>query len=216
MYRIFALIVFCLFINNVIQAQQQDLKDIRASFDGYKQAIMHDQGATAIEFLDSKTIQYYDSIAFYCNYADSLELEKLTIMDQMMVLIIRHLIPDSQLLDYNGYDLLLFAINKGLVGKDMVEHNDIGMITLLGNEAKAELLVNGNASNVYFNFFKEEDAWKLNLTTLFPMVNVTLEETINNIGIDRKSFFIHILKEMTGEMPSADLWHPGKPVPSTK
>ena len=43
-------------------SQKKEEKLVKKAFDNYKYAILNDEGENAVQFLDSRTIQYYEKM----------------------------------------------------------------------------------------------------------------------------------------------------------
>ena len=79
-------IIVLLFIMGLCNAQEED---VLACFSNYKRAILNDQGEEALKYIDANTLTYYEGILEKTKTADSIMVDKLPLMDKMMVLIVR-------------------------------------------------------------------------------------------------------------------------------
>lgn len=113
----------------------------RHSFNQYKSAILKDNGEKAARFVDSKTINYYNDILKKTIESDSLTISKLSLMDKLMVLTIRHKVPKEMILLFDGKGLFIHAINDGMVGKNSVVNNAIGTVSVEDGFAKGQLIM---------------------------------------------------------------------------
>ena len=71
--------------NSISQIQQ-----VKECFSRYKSAILNDEGEKAADYVDSRTINYYSKMLEVTKAADSAEVNRLNILDKLMVFTIRH------------------------------------------------------------------------------------------------------------------------------
>ncbi len=95
-----------------------------------------------------------------------------------------------------------------MVGKTSVVNNSVGDITIEKNFAKGKLLVQGKETPVFFHFYKENEGWKLNLTELFNLGNISLKQMIEDSGKPENEYLIEILSLLSGKDLSNEIWHP--------
>jgi hypothetical protein len=189
-------------------AQTNDKVEIRSIFDVYTSAILNDQPEEALNAIDNKTIDYYKNILAEVKNADSSKISAMSLIDKITVLGVRARATKQEILDMKGSDVFIFAIKNGMVGKNSVVNNSVGDIIIDKNFAKGELLVNGKKTPVFFHFYKENDGWKLNLTELFSLGNVSLKQLVKESGKTENEYLIEILSLLTGKTLSYEIWHP--------
>ncbi|MFK8054796.1 MAG: hypothetical protein AB8F78_01645 [Saprospiraceae bacterium] len=195
----------------VIDATSQlDKKQIRATFDGYRAAVLANEGQQAASFVDSKTIQYYAGLLENTLTADSTEIESLTLLDKVMVLMMRHRLPEEKLLSTNGKGLLVYALDEGMISKSSVENNVLGQIEIIEEYANGEILVNNESSPVKFGFSKEDDKWLLDLTAVFPIGEIAFQKMVEDSNQAENDYLFFLLELIKGERPTAQIWQPIK------
>ena len=204
-------ITFCtlLFIINFAitsVGQQTEENLVRQTFDGYKSAILNDKGEEASNYVDSTTIRYYTDIIDVVKNADSSRVDTLPLIDKITVFSIRHRATKDEILSMNGKDLFVYAIKNGMVGKNSVANNSVGNIKIDKTFAKGQLLVNGRPAPLYFEFHKENGKWKLDLTSLFPVSNITFKKMVDESGENENDFLFTILENLTGRKPGPEIW----------
>lgn len=160
--------------------------------------------------IDNKTINYYQGILSEVKNADSAKISAMSLVDKITVLGIRARATKQEILDMQGSDAFLFAIKNGMVGKNSVVNNSVGAITIDKNFAKGELLVNGKKTPVFFHFYKENFGWKLNLTELFSLGNISLKQMLQDSGKPENEYLMEILSILSGKTLSNEIWHPIK------
>lgn len=193
-----------------VQAQDVDTTPVIKAFEAYKTAILNDQGEQAVEYVDSRTIKYYADILNTSLEADSLEIEKLSIMDKLMVMAIRHRTPKEDLLSFSAKELLVYAIQQGMVGKGSVQNNAIGEVDISEDFAKGQLVSSGMPTPMNFHFYYEEESWKIDLTSIFPIANQAFQGMADSSGMEENEYIFMLLEMMSGTAPDESIWVPVK------
>jgi hypothetical protein len=201
-----ALILFFAFAVSAYGQSDEEL--VREAFENYKSSILNNNGNEAVKYVDSRTIEYYSHILDLVKNADSAKVESLPFLDRLLVLSIRHRTSKENILSLDGKGLLILAIENGMVGKSSVENNSIGKVTIDDSFARGQFVFNGQEEQIYFDFYKEDGQWKLDLTSLFPLSAQVLEQLIYEDGQDENEFLFTFLEMVTGKKPGAEIWQP--------
>lgn len=191
-------------------AQQAEEQQVKKTFDNYKSAILNDKGEEAVEQVDTKTIAYYGDILEKVKTADSLKVDKLSLMDKLIVLVVRHRIPKEEIMKTNGKQLLVTAIKMGMVGKSSVINNEVGTVKVNGDFASGELLVRGQKTPLAFEFHKKNGLWKLDLTAIFPAGEAAFRQMVKQSGEPENEYLLSLIQLTTGKEPGAEVWVPTK------
>jgi hypothetical protein len=188
--------------------QKSEVKDVKASFDNYKQAILNDRGEEAVQYVDSRTITYYGDVLETVKHADSATVNGLGLMDKVMVFSVRHRATKDDIKSFDGKSLLVYAIKSGMVGKNSVVNSSIGDVTIEGTFAKGQYVSNGQKAPFNFNFYKEDNTWKVDLTSIFPTTNMVFRKLVEDSGQTENDFLFSILENITGKRPGDEIWIP--------
>jgi hypothetical protein len=207
MNKLLLIISLCI-TSHFVLAQTAEQKLVKQSFDKYKAAILTDKGDEAVKYVDSRTITYYGQMLELVKTGDSAKVQGLSIMDKIMVFTIRHRASKEDILQFDGKSLFVYAIKSGMVGKNSVANNSVGTITISGTFAKGQFVSNGKKTPLYFQFYKEDSQWKLDLTSLFPYSTVALKKMVEESGKSENEFIFYLLEMMTGRKPGAEIWQP--------
>lgn len=188
----------------------QEEGQVQECFENYKAAILDSDGKEALKWVNAKTLTYYSDILAKSLSADSAEVEEMTVVDKVTVLRIRMALTAEEIKKMNGEKFFLYAIEHGYVGKTSVERVDIGEIEVKGSQATGTLVSRGKASPFSFVFDKENGAWKIDLTSLFPLSNQGVNMMIENGGYEEQEFILRILGSLSeeGQTPGLHLWQP--------
>jgi hypothetical protein len=188
--------------------QKSEVKAVKASFDNYKQAILNDKGEEAVQYVDSRTINYYGDVLEKVRSADSATVNRLDLLDKVMVFSVRHRATKEDILSFDGKGLLVYAIKSGMVGKNSVVNSSIGDVTVEGTFAKGQYVSNGQKAPFNFDFYKEDNAWKVDLTSIFPTTNIVFRKLVEESGQTENEFLFSILERLTGRRPGDEIWIP--------
>ncbi len=203
LFRIFTLL-FLSTASSFGQGTEENL--VKDAFNNYKSAILNDKGEEALGYIDAKTIKYYTDILETVKKADSATGNSLSLIDKITVFSIRHRATKEEVMKMDGKGLFVYAIKKGMVGKNSVANNSIGDVTIDKEFAKGQLIVSGQKTPLYFHFYKELGQWKLNLISLFPVSNIAFRKMVEDSGENENDYLFMLLETLTGKKPGAGIW----------
>lgn len=189
-------------------AQSQEENQVRHAFDKYKKAILNDRGAEAVACVDSSTILYYNRMLDLARHADSATIENAGLFDKFMVLAIRQRTSREEIMRLDGRGLLQFAIESGMVGKNSVAGNSIGAVEIDRHFAKGQLVTNGETTDVYFDFNKENGQWKIDITSVFEISEKVIREMYLQSGQSENEYLISLLEMVSGSKAGPEIWLP--------
>jgi len=210
MIKKISILFFLIIILSSCSGQKKEAKLVRESFDNYKYAILNDKGEEAVKYVDSRTISYYSEMLNNTKNGDSLILNSLGLVDKFMVLAIRHRTPKEKILSFNGEDLLVYAVKEGMVGKNSVANNAIGDVEIDGDFAKGQLVSNVEEYPFYFHFYKENGAWKIDLTSSLSFGTLAFKKMIEESGVEENEYLFILLEMLNGKKPGNEIWQPIK------
>lgn len=199
-------ILFLFILTNLVVAQENEVGLIRKNFDSYKTFLYNGNGGEAANLVDSHTIKYYDDIIDLVKNADSLKVESLSLLDKIMVLIVRQRVSKENILNFDGKALLIHAINNGMIDKNSAGSLTIGDATVDKNSAKGQLIFNGTESPYFSNFYKENGQWKYDLTSSFSIGIPALQKLEKELG--ERGFINALLNAGNGNKLSQNVWGP--------
>ncbi len=199
------MLLFTLAFNLCISQNAEEAR-IKESFEKYKSAILNDKGKEAVTYVDSRTVSYYTEILQATKKADAAEINALGVMDKLMVFSIRHQATREELLQFDGEGLLVYAIEKGMIGKNSIANNSLGTIKVEGSFAKGQLVTRGREMPLYFDFHKENGSWKIDLTSIFSTAEMAFKRMQEDSGYDENEYIFALLEMLTGKKPGDEIW----------
>jgi len=202
------LLLFAFFILASTCCIAQDEKEIiKETFSKYKAAVVNNKGKEAINYVDSRTLKYYNDLAEVVKYADSLKIDLLPIMDKIVILSVRQGATNEEIRNMNGTDLFVYAVKNGILGKGSVGYT-IGDVSIDSNIAKGKLVIEEESTEAYLSFYIEQQKWKLDFTSVFYYMNIILKEVIESVGLSDNEYILMLLGNIRGKKPGSKIWQP--------
>ncbi len=183
---------------------------IQENFDAYKTAILSGDGATASQQIDKKTLNYYNDLLKNILSSDSTTVEALPILNKMLVLSIRAIIPKEDILKMDERQLFQRAVEEGMISKQGVESLALGEMAINLTDAKVQMLTQGQTAPLSFHFNKEGSDWKLDLTPIFDSSVDAVNQFIGDRGITEKEFIYNSIQQLTKKPVRDEIWVPLK------
>jgi hypothetical protein len=207
MIRFLSFFLFLLvFMPGISPGQSSEEGSVRATFSRYKSAILHDNPDGALDYVASRTITYYDRILDLVRNAGEAQVKSLPLLDKLMVLTVRHKIDREKLLTFDGKALLEEVIRTGLLGKNSVANLSVGEVIVENEFARGQLQTNGTSVPGYFHFYREEEKWKIDLTSIFPFTSEAIRQMVSESGQDENDFLLNMIETASGKKPDPQIW----------
>lgn len=162
--------------NNPTANPALEKEQVKASFQQYKKAVLNQDGPAAAQQLSSNSIIYYDEVLSKVLHGTEQEVKALSSGDMMQVVALRYFFPKEELMGYDGRQLYEAMIANKFTEDRQLARTDLGKIAVKGNKAKGQMVINGQPSPIFFDFKKEQGAWKLDLTTTVIMTTKFVEQ----------------------------------------
>lgn len=208
--RSLALVALIFILHPALFAQGSQSEEglIRRAYLSYKEAILQQQGQSAVLLVNRATLQYYGRMKSLALKGQEKEVRLLSPMNKIMVLSLRHRIPVDVLRAMTPEEVFAHAVNQGWIGKDSVLDSDIGQLRVFGNDASAEYVKGGKPTPLKYRFTKEDEKWRIDLTALMPVGDQAMSMLIKKEGLDEDTFIISLIESVSGEKVSPSIWQP--------
>ena len=186
---------------------QNDQDEIKDCFKQYKEAILAQNGNEAVGLASTGTINYYQKMLDMALKADSSAVEKLGLIDKLTVLAVRHKLSKEEVAGHDGKSFFVYAVDNGLAGKKTVQSAELGEVQVSQKTAKGIIVVNGQTSEQYFEFF-DEGGWKIDMNQYLASTNESMAEVVKMTGMSEHQFLGQVLQSLTGNAPDNSIWQP--------
>lgn len=183
-------------------------KAILKSFSKYRKALSRQNGKKAVKFVSEKTIAYYAQMLTHARSSDSSEVANLPVLDKLMVLSFRNRVSRAKLLSMSAKEAVIYAVDKGMIGKEGLSALELGDISVKKKQAKAQVLLNHQPAPLEFVFYKEKHCWKIDLTAFFPMAEVAVLQTAKELEMSQNELVEFLLKMVEPFKLNPKLWQP--------
>lgn len=210
MYKSFYVLLLSLFVLNACdngaeekmlqqKALRAEIKLVKAAFAKYQTAVLSQDGYEAMKCLNQKTIDFYDDLLDKVRYATQEEIEMLSDADQMQVLAIRRFFTKELIFDLTGITLYATCVREGLNDTQYLKTMSIGQVATKGNKAKAQMINNGKKTPIFFDFSKEENQWKIDITTTLIMTSKYLEMEAKKVDLSTRDYILEKILQLSDE-----------------
>lgn len=191
-----------------IQRSQSEADLVRGTFLAYKEAILQQQGRSAVSLVNRATLQYYARMKLLALEGQEKEVRLLSPMNKIMVLSLRHRLAVGDLGKMTPEEVFAYAVNQGWIGKSSVLDSDIGQVQVFGRDASAEYVKSGKPTPLKYRFTKEEGKWRIDLTALMPVADQAMRMLIQKQGFDEDTFIISLIESVSGRKVLPSIWQP--------
>lgn len=186
---------------------EDDVTAIRACYDNYFAALKEGRGDDAAALVDSRTVAHYERVLDLARHADSSTVAGLDIMDQIAVLAMRMDNDHQQLMAMDATEAIARSVSEGLMADEGPQGMTLGNVEVNGDEAQAPLKMYGFPTPAKFTFRREQDGWRIDITSLFELSRQGLEQVAKTA--EGGNFVLQMLEESTGKKIPERIWHPG-------
>ena len=183
---------------------------VRATFDGYRQALSEVDGAAAVRLVDAGTLAYYGAMREAALHAPADEVRALGVADRIFVLTMRHRMTADELESLDAAGLFAHGVERQWIGAESVEVNSLGEIRVEDDDATAhgQMLAYGEPTPLSWTFRCEDGRWRLDLVAALRLADAQLEEMVRQGGQDPDEVLLSILETVSGERPDDAVWEP--------
>ncbi len=194
------------------KAMRRDEKAVLETFRKYQEAVLADRGSVAWVYVDERTRSYYDRMVEIIRSADSATVSALPLLDRITVLFSRYRVPLDTLKRMDGKSMFTYAIRNGMIGKGSVAEMSIGKVEIQGDFAAGQMVSGGEDTPINFHFYREseneKEPWKLDLTSIFRVSEVGLQQMIASEGISENEYLLGLMQSVPGLITLSEIWQP--------
>lgn len=190
------------------QPSAAEIKAVRAALASYGQALLDEDGKRATRHVDRETIDYYGRMLDAALDGKPADIRAMRPFDKMMVLRIRTSLEPSVVENMTASDLFALGVDKGWIGRTSARRMKIGKVTFTENEARGTIVLDSKRAPISWLFRKEDDRWKLNLTSFLSIANRTLERSVEQQGMSVDDYVVQTLANLNGKKIDDAAWQP--------
>lgn len=185
-----------------------DSEAIRYTFQEYQKAIQEGNGLVAANLLDSKTLEWYDKLVDMANGSNKAELQKSNFFSKVTVLAIRQEFDKKGIEQMDAKSAFAFAVEKNLYGN--IKDYTIANIKTDGERAVARMEQDGELSETYFKFIRENGKWYINFASMINLLNDdNTGRLVQNIPGENKNA-LKVVSEISSRPIKSYIWTPAK------
>ena len=178
------------------------------AFEEYQAAAIASEGEVAAARLADTVDAFYDSARKQALTAQAEELSAQPVHVRLTVLLMRGSVPAPVLRSGSPSDLVVAAIDAGLVGEAGLSQLKLDQVTVTGDSARASVLVQGQPAPFQLAFLRQEGRWTLDLVPLINLGQAALEQGAKQQGISIDELIDRTLEQKYGSDKAARLQEP--------
>ncbi len=183
---------------------------VRQCFDTYKAALLSKDGLKAAAIISANSLDYYDRMRKLTLTGSRQEVEGLSDVDKVMVLVLRVRAPRPLLETGSPAEMVKFAVDSGMIGAASVQRMDLGKITVKDKEAEGEIVSGGKPVGASFRFHREGESWKLDLEQATILGRGTFTALAKESGMTENELILKTLSVLAGKEIGEEIWMPLK------
>jgi len=188
-------------------ARASEEQKLAAAFEAYRSAALERRGEDAADQVTKGTIAYYQSSRDDALTLSRAALEQRSVIDQVLILSLRHYLSAAELRAMDGRGLFVWAVDEGLVGEEGLRKIRLTGYSIRGREGTGVVTINGQRTPFSFRFEREDGKWRLDLLSVMLLASKVMDMYADKYG-DRKKFIEDMLSLSSGRQTRADIWLP--------
>jgi hypothetical protein len=193
---------------------------VRRCYDELERALARRDGEAALARLSAASPGEWQRLRHLALRGSIPEVEALPPGRRLAVLALRHSAPPFLRRDGSPRELVLRAVESGLLDGSAADLAEVGDVAVREERASALLLVSGLPSGVRAGFVREADAWKLDLAASLDAAGRLVAQTSEATGTSEDGVIVNLIAAASGRRVGAEVWQPlegrdgGAPPPS--
>lgn len=182
-----------------------EAESVRLAFERYKDAALAADGAAAAAALADTTASFYDGARNAALTATQQELAALPPVERLTALVMRGTLDPETLRSSSPKELLVAAVDAGLIGEDGVRNLELGEVTVSGETATASAVARGSSTPIDLAFKREEGQWRFDLLPLLEVAQAGFEGAAEQQGVTVDQLVETLLTQRFGPEKYAEL-----------
>ncbi len=180
---------------------------LRALFASYREAAAAGDGDAAWALLARSTQARWDGYAEAARSAGPDTLRAAPTIDRYLILHARLTVPPAELATLTGQALFARGARDGTLRRTAMRDAELGLITVSGDTASAELVSNGLRAPL-LTFVREGEAWRWDLESVLTASGLAIEEEARQGGLSAEQLLFTTLSITAGRPVDDSLYAP--------
>ena len=181
---------------------------VESSYSAYAKAVSAKDGETSADLMSSTSLKYYDRIRDVALDANRRALAKQSLIDQLTVLTMRGTVKASTLRTASSHELIKESVDDGLIGNGSLPIVGLDQVQVNGDQATAELVLEGSTSRYPVAFRRESGTWKFDVTSLLRPAESGMEQALALRKTSPANLIKQVLAARFGKTRAAALYQP--------
>lgn len=181
---------------------------VRRAFTTYKRAALEQDGAAAVSVISRTIYARYDKARDMALRATAAEVDGAGASMQLLVYVFRAEVGREALQRKSARELIVFAIDNGLVSKHSLRLIELGAISVTGRRASAEVILHGKTAPFNLEFQHNGAGWKLDMRSILSVADKAFRALAKQSGITVAELVERTLIRRYGPAKAAELREP--------
>lgn len=182
---------------------------IRVVWNDYSTAYNNSDGKTLADSVTKSTMDHYTRLLNQALTASQKDVFALTPIEQRDVVRIRNRATKGQIKGYTGKGYLIYSTNQGWFAESSLSDLKVTSISVNGDSAAATLTYEGDVVARKLQFVKEDGAWKFDHTSLFPIINDSMQRRAAALRVSMRDYVQSREQQAFGSLKPT-VWEPMK------
>jgi len=194
---------------SMVAASQADSQSVKLGFSNYKQALLAKDGARAASAVSANSLSYYGRMRTLALSGTKPQVQARDGTEQILILGLRVRAPSAILKSGSPADLIAYAVDEGMISPGTVARTELGQVTIEGDLAEAELVLDGKpVSGGVFRFHHEGTSWKFDLEHASMLARGLFRALAEKRGVSEEALILDLLSRASGRPIGEEVWTP--------
>lgn len=168
-----------------------------AAFEAYRDALAAGDGSAAVGLMTPSSLDHVDALKQLAMVAGPVEIASRPTADRLMIGALRVVVPPSVLRVGSAADLLVYAVEAGLVGANVATTTAYD-VTVDGEVAVVDLSAATSPSPSGLRLVRHAGVWQVDLVDALDMAGAGLRELARQLDIAEDDLILELLTATAG------------------
>lgn len=204
------------FIGTQASALSAEQTALRTTMQRWIDAVVDEDKDELAKVLSRDSLAFYADLKEIALHGNRERLAALDFPDQMQVLLLRSMIKPAALEEMAADDVVLFALEKGMIGVNLRKSDILAEIIIDGDTARGRLHKFGDPAKPdrYSQYFvRENGSWRVHIRGELERISTAFERFYERLGIPpAEAAFLIVETRLLRKVVPADFEPPLKPL----